>query len=390
MKICFLTYSVFTHGGMQRITATMTKEFNKKHDVHLLLTSGKKEGNLYNLPEAQKITIYELSIPRKIIRNGFNFLAKRGFFDTKRVKYYGNWMFLKRQRDYLVDFINDNQFDLVVGFDTGSDLWMASVKDRIKIPMVGVIQASYDHFFGSSDRGNYKHEFIFQHYLKKLDKLIVLSDDDKKNFSDKLGLETVRVYNAHDMEYDEISTMKNKKFIALGRCAYHKGLDVLIEGFSLFAKSNKEWVLEIVGDGPLKPYIKQKIAEYGLNERVKLFPYTSNVEKPLSEASVFVFCSRSEGFGIVQVEAMSCGLPIVASTIPVTQEILTGHDVAVFYETENPKSLADALHRIIGSDLANMSMNALQYSKNFTAEEIGKQYEKIFIEAVGCVPEYNI
>ncbi|WP_221936588.1 glycosyltransferase [Litoribacter populi] len=375
---------------MQRITATMTKEFSKKHDVHLLLTSGKKDGNLYNMPDAQKITVYELSIPRKIIRNTLNILAKKGFFNAKRVEKYGSLMFLKKQRNFLVDFINDNQFDLVVGFDTGSDLWMASVKERVKTPMVGVIQASYDHFFGSSDRGNYKHEFIFQHYLKKLDNLIVLSDDDKKTFFNKLGLEAVRVYNAHDMEYDEISTLSNKKFIALGRCAHHKGFDVLLEGFKIFALTNKEWTLDIVGDGPLKPFLEQKIDEFNLRDRVKLFPYTSNVKKHLAQASVFVFCSRSEGFGIVQIEAMSCGLPIVASTIPVTQEILTSQKVAIFYETENPYSLAKSLHEIITSDLKKMSKNAIQYSKSFTAEEIGKQYEEIFNEAVGCVPVYNI
>ncbi|WP_262898489.1 glycosyltransferase [Litoribacter ruber] len=375
---------------MQRITATMAKELCKRHDIHILVTSGKSDGNIYNIPEEIPVTIHELSLPRKVIRNFFNYIAKKGFFNRRRVKSYKKLMFLKKQRDFLIDFIYRNKFDLVIGFDNGSDFWMASVKDQVEVPMIGVIQASYEHFFGSPSRGNYNHEWIFQHLLGKLDRLIVLSDDDRRSFAEKLGLDTVKVYNAHDMAYDQITGLTNKKFIALGRCAHHKGFDILVEGFKIFAEKNSEWSLEIIGDGPMKAELQEKVAEYKLSQRVSFHPYTNNVQAHLAAASVFVFSSRSEGFGIVQVEAMSCGLPIVASTIPVTAEILSDRGLAIFYETESPQSLAAAMNEIIQLDLAQMSQRALSYSKNFTAEEIGKQYESIFYEVVKCVPEYNI
>jgi len=381
MKICFITYTVFSHGGTQRISSTIAKELSKEHDIRLLLTTRRKEGNPYNLDEQKiKIDYYELSLIRKVIRNSVTWLTTKGFFTGKRANWYSKFMFLPKQNRFLKKYIKDNNFDLVVGFDVASSLWLGSIKDEVNTPMIGRIQASYDHFFGAPDRGSWKHEEVFGDALPKLERVVVLSQDDERIFNNKLNINTHYIYNAHSLDYKKKTNLTTKKFIALGRCTHHKGFDIVVDAFNIFAKENKDWKLDIVGDGPLKPLLEEKIISYNLADRVTLLPFSDQVEDRFSDADVFIFSSRFEGFGIVQVEALSCGLPIVASDIPITKELLKDRGIATFYENENPEDLARAMHKIIGQDLNEMSKKALEYSREFTSEKVAAKYNNLFKE----------
>ncbi|KEO72580.1 glycosyltransferase [Anditalea andensis] len=384
MKICFITYTVFSHGGTQRISSTIAKELSKEHEIHLLLTSKRKEGNPYNINEEDfKIDYYELSLFRKVIRNAVTWIATKGFFTGKRADWYSKMMFLPKQNRFLKKFIQSNKFDLVVGFDVAGSLWIGSIKESVGVPMIGRIQASYDHFFGAPDRGSWKHEEVFGSTLPKLNKVVVLSKDDEREFSEKLNINTRFIYNAHNLGYKKITKLNNKKFVALGRCTHHKGFDIVVEAFNIFARDNKDWNLEIVGDGPLKPLLEQKINSYNLADRITLLPFSDQVEDRFSDADVFVFSSRFEGFGIVQVEALSCGLPIIASDIPITKELLKDRGIAEFYENENPDDLARAMHTIISQDLKEMSNRALAYSKEFTSDKVAAKYNQLFKDVAG-------
>lgn len=381
MKICFITYTVFSHGGTQRISSTIAKELSKEHDIRLLLTTRRKEGNPYNLNEQEiKIDYYELNLIRKVIRNSVSWLTTKGFFTGKRASWYSKLMFLPKRNKFLKKYIKENDFDLVVGFDAASSLWIASIKGDVDTRMVGRIQASYDHFFGASDRGSWRHEDVFGDALSKLEKVVVLSKDDERIFNEKLKINTHFIYNAHSLDYKKKTNLSNKKFIALGRCTHHKGFDIVVDAFNIFSRENTDWKLEIVGDGPLKPLLEEKIISYNLAERITLLPFSNQVEDRFSDADVFIFSSRFEGFGIVQVEALSCGLPIVASDIPITKELLKDRGIAIFYENENPEDLARAMHTIIGQNMKEMSQKALDYSKEFTADKVAAKYNRLFKE----------
>jgi len=383
MKICFITYTVFSHGGTQRISSTIAKELSKEHDIRILLTTKRKEGNPYNINESDfAIDYYELSLFRKVIRNAVSWLATKGVFSGQRASWFSKLMFLPKQKRFIKKYIKKHEFDLVVGFDVANSLLLGSIKDDVDVPMVGRIQASYDHFFGAPNRGSWKHEEIFGNALTKLDKVVVLSRDDERVFYDKLNINTQFIYNAHSLNYNKKTNLATKKFIALGRCTHHKGFDIVIDAFNIFSRENKEWKLEIVGDGPLKPLLEEKIISYNLADRVTLLPFSDKVEERFSEADVFIFSSRYEGFGIVQVEALSCGLPIVASDIPITKELLKDRGIAEFYVNENTEDLARAMQKIINQDLQVMSVKAVEYSKEFTSDKVAAKYNKIFKEVV--------
>lgn len=109
-----------------------------------------------------------------------------------------------------------------------------------------------------------------------------------------------------------------KKIVfTLGRLVEYKGYESLIEAAKELGDG---YVVLIGGTGPLKEKLQRKIAELGLTERVKLLGYLRDEEVPLYFNGCDLFClssvMKTEAFGIVQIEAMSCGKPVVATKIP--------------------------------------------------------------------------
>lgn len=111
--------------------------------------------------------------------------------------------------------------------------------------------------------------------------------------------------------------------MAVGRFSHqHKGFDLLIEAFHIFAEENKDWTLDIVGEGVEEPMYHKLIKEYQLEERITIHPFTNHIQKFYGEAQVYILSSRWEGMPLVLMEAMSHGLPIISSNLPICEEIM--------------------------------------------------------------------
>lgn len=143
---------------------------------------------------------------------------------------------------------------------------------------------------------------------------------------------------------------RNQKLIlTIGRLVPYKGFPYLIDAMLHLPE---EYHLAIGGTGPLKKKLQRQIQEAGLSKRVTLTGFISYEEIAdwYGAADLFVLSSimRSEAFGIVQIEAMSCGKPVVATTIPgsgvswVNQDGVSGLNVP----PKDPKALADAILKV--------------------------------------------
>ena len=98
----------------------------------------------------------------------------------------------------------------------------------------------------------------------------------------------------------EIKANLNSKIIlSVGRLSKEKGFDYLIESFNLVSKDRNDWKLFIVGDGDEKGNLEAKIKELNLNDKVKIYGFTKEVEKYYLNASIYALSSRTEGFGMV-------------------------------------------------------------------------------------------
>ncbi len=387
MKICFYCNSIFTFGGVQRVLAVLAKELSKKHNITILTLDNPSlnDTSMYGLKSADihyinlqypKIPFYK-NIPCK----AYSLLYKTILPQNKLLsKWYGYSSFPHVQRSLLIKTLNQRNYDVVVGVHVFLSLHLASIHNQIKARTIGWMHNSYNAFFSIKTSYVGKQKNQFKHLMPELDKIIVLSKYDQEKFLKELNVHTEVIYNPLTIEPKGKGSPKHKKFLAVGRFSpLHKGFDLLIEAFALFAKENKDWTLDIVGEGPEEDMLRSLISKHHLEKRVTLYPFTKEVEKHYESASVYVLSSRWEGFGLVLVEAMSYGLPIISSYLPVTKELLEGKGVGVFFENENITDLAENMRSITqNSNLETMSRNCFEYSKQFCIANIYKQWEDLY------------
>jgi len=167
-----------------------------------------------------------------------------------------------------------------------------------------------------------------------------------------------------------------KIIFSLGRLIEYKGYEYLIESARYL---DDDYIILIGGEGPLKNALQQQINDYRVNEKVKLMGFVPDKEVAtyFGACDVFVLSSiwKTEAFGIVQIEAMSCGKPIVATCIEgsgvswVNADGVSGYNV----EPQNAKALAEAIKKILSDPnrCAEFSIaSRRRYETMFTREKM--------------------
>ncbi len=113
--------------------------------------------------------------------------------------------------------------------------------------------------------------------------------------------------------------------VAVGRLAPQKGFDVLIESFARLAAKHPKWNVVIYGEGPQRSELIELIERRQLKQRVALPGLTKDVAGALSEAALFVLPSRFEGFPNALLEALSLGIPAIATECPGASADILAH-----------------------------------------------------------------
>ena len=214
--------------------------------------------------------------------------------------------------------------------------------------------------------------------LKKLKRFIVLSEEDKKKWTE---LDNVSViYNPLSFFPKKVSTCKNKKVIAVGRYTPQKGFDLLIDSWKIVSEKYPDWSLSIYGDG-MREELQAQIDNLHLNNNCKLEHTVSNITDKYLESSIFVLSSRYEGFGMVIIEAMACGLPSIAFTCPCgPKDIIKNGTDGILVENGNIEKVAKKICYLIEHEEKRIEMgkNARRNVERFKMENIGMQWEKLF------------
>lgn len=186
-------------------------------------------------------------------------------------------------------------------------------------------------------------------HLKKLDKLVVLTEKDREAWVELDNV--VSIPNPLSFIPSSVSCMTGKKVICVARYSHEKGIDLLLKAWKEVESQIDDWRLDVFGEGERSPY-EQLIDNLGIDRaHCALNGRTTDVEKEYCDSSIFVLSSRFEGFGMVIVEAMACGLPVVAFDCPWgPQAIISDGEDGLLVENGNPSALAQGLIALIKDD----------------------------------------
>lgn len=384
-NICFLVDSIFSVGGVQRVTAVIAKALAKDYDVTIVTfdAPSEKDTSIYGLNEAdihyRFFQFPQTSHLKWKCCKVYSALYRKVLPHTKITSdWYNHSSFPSDKREALVKELNRGNYDVIIGVHASLAVRLAACQSQLgNVKMMGWIHNSYQALFGEGSSYSIGPELRkhYEYQLSKLHHTIVLCQYDAQRYH----FPTEVIYNPLTLKPGILSNGSSKKFLAVGRFSHqHKGFDLLIEAFHLFAKKNQNWTLDIVGEGVEEELYRKMIAEYRLEKRITIHPFTNHIQSYYSDAQVYVLSSRWEGMPLVLMEAMSHGLPIISTNLPVCQEIMD--TFGLYFEKENVEELALRLEEATRLDWSKRSKEALEIAKRFEIDNIIPQWKKLIEE----------
>lgn len=220
-----------------------------------------------------------------------------------------------------------------------------------------------------------------------------------KGYREKHGIVSINkykvIYNGIDLQRfnakkQDIDKLKEDHGIyanwivgTVGRLVDWKRFDLFLEAAAIVIKQRQDINFIIVGDGEKKEDLENHARLLGISEKVKFLGWQTNIENIYPLMNVFVITSNDdEGFGLVSVEAMASGVPIVAVQNHANQEIIS-KECGIIVERK-PCDIAGAILKIVGDrSLSNyFSNNGIERAKELfnidrTAEELSELYKKV-------------
>ncbi len=176
------------------------------------------------------------------------------------------------------------------------------------------------------------------------------------------------------------------RLMAMGSLRPEKGFDLLIEAFARVAASHPDWSLTILGEGPERAHLEALVGRSRLRERVSMPGRIAEPLPHLADAHAFALSSRREGFPNALLEAMACGLPVVAFDCPSgPAEIIEHGRNGLLVEAGEVQQLASALDRIMSSpaERARMGESAREVAVRLAPERVLPRWEAA-VRAVGA------
>jgi len=220
-------------------------------------------------------------------------------------------------------------------------------------------------------------------YASKLKTLVLLTQRDADDWNKSVN--TCVIPNPISFYPTEPAKLKNRQVIMVGRYNDAKGYDYLIPAWEIVHNRYPDWILNVFGSGELHDQVVEWIREKHLETSMILHEPTDNIMAKYLESSICVLSSRYEGFSLVILEAMACGVPVVSFDCPHgPHNIIKDGEDGILVDYLNSVALADALCQLIAhEDLRHrLGEKARINILRFSEESIMKQWDSLFQKIV--------
>lgn len=373
-KIVYCTPALYMAGGVERVLTLKANYFadHYGYDITIILTEG-----------MDKPLFYPLSDKVKVINLGIDFEELWTCSFIKKVIVYlkKQYVFKKLLKQELLRI----RPDITISLLRREINFLTSINDGSKkIGELHVNRANYRNF--EQGETNMLKTLFAKFWmrnlvsnLKQLDKFVVLTEEDYHNWSELDNV--VVIPDPLTFSSSTYSPLTEKRVIAVGRYVYQKGFDLLLKAWAIVEKATSDWMLTIIGQGERMQY-DALIDELNIDRsRCKLFGPTERIQEEYMSSSFLVMSSRFEGFGMVLVEAMACGLPVISFDCPCgPKDIVQNHIDGILVEKGNIEKLAEAIIWMIQhpEKCKVMATKAVDNVQRFKIGQIAEQWKSLF------------
>jgi len=283
---------------------------------------------------------------------------------------------------------NNLSFDIIHSHFTWSAGYAgARLKDETGIPFVVTVHGQ--DIYSLPFKNEFWREKI-RYVLNTADYIITVSGSNK-TYIEKLDVTTPvkvipngfpsNIFFPRDQKKCRLDLnlpLDKKIILTAGNFVPIKGQKFLIYAMGEISKTRDDVLCVIIGSGPLEPELKREVSRLNLQSKV-IFPGRKSHEEIavwMNACDVFVLPSLKEGFGVVQIEAMACGKPVVATRNGGSEELITSDFYGLLVEPADPDDLTQKI--LVALDREWDQKAILAYAERFTWDNISKEILRIY------------
>lgn len=377
MKVVYIYHSFIVKGGIERVFCDKMNYLaqNTSYDITFITFEQGTHPFAYKLNERIKV----IDINCRFVELWRYNIIKRNilyFFLRRKMKQCLTATLMKESPDIVISTTEDIKYNYCI----------------LNLPYKFIVESHL--YLKEITNSSTKKQFIihdlskifFNYQLRKINKcrsLVVLTDADKRDWSRVTNSDIIVIPNILTFYPEIISdySKRSNRILCVGRLNKQKGFDLMIKAWARIADKHKDWRVDIYGDGELKNTLNDLINNYSLNDSITIHPSTSHIYDEYMDSSIFAFSSRYEGFGLVLIEAMSCGIPCVSFDCPHgPSEIITHGKNGLLVPNGNIIEFANSLEWMMNNyeQRKAMSTNARISSQKYHRDNIMPQWEALF------------
>lgn len=373
MKIIYCTHSLCNPGGMERVLVNkVTYLVERLHwDISIVTTDQKGRPSFYPLPAGVRVTDLGINYSDDNVKSVTGKIL--GYLQKRR-----------RHKRLLTSLLEREKPGIVVSLYPSESSFIPDIKDGSK----KVLELHFCKYFrlqygrkgllGIIDKWRTHQD---ERIVRRFDKFVVLTNEDKEYWGNLHNIEVIP--NAAMNMGGHFSDVANHRVIAVGRLDYQKGFDRLIQAWCYIQRDGRyqDWHLDIFGQGEWHEMLENMISERNLNDSIRLNNPTNQIGREYAQSSLIVMTSNYEGFGMVLVEAMACGVPAVAFDCKCgPRDIISDGENGLLVPNGDIPGLAGAMMKLMGDyELRRrMSVKARQVVDTYSEKAVMDKWVRLF------------
>lgn len=373
MKIIYCTHSTYNPGGMERVLLNKVTYLSQLPgwEVAVVTTDQHQRPPFYPFPEKVRMTDLEINYSEDNEKGAWKKIT--GYLRKR-----------KEHKRKLTALLLKEKPDIVVSLYPSESSFIPDIKDGSR----KVLELHYCKFFrlqygrkgllGWIDKLRTRQD---EQIVRRFDKFVVLTNEDRGYWGDLPNIEVIP--NAAMHVSDAYSDVMNKRVIAVGRLDYQKGFDRLIQAWELVQHTGKftGWKLDIFGQGEWQEMLQQMIDKAELQNTVCLNRPTKQIGEEYVKSDMLVMSSNYEGFPMVMIEAMACGLPVVSFDYKCgPKDIIQTGINGLLVPNGDIQALADAMMKVMEDEAYRkmLSLNARKVVDTYSEQAVMAQWIRLF------------